>query len=209
MGGRPEAAGMKEKADVLAPENMAAKVADRAEADKLAEGKGAEDRAAVAEDMGMAAVETVLADMAGKVEMVAGASREETAVAADQAEMAAGADMAEMEERADTEGMVDRAVEQVVWAVPGRGGMAGGMGDMNLVSEDLDDPTSNCRREAGTAAGRNNSSRLYYDIRSSNSRAWESTVPDGTRDRRHFSRNIHWALAWNRILSSKALHIRP
>lgn len=85
----------------------------------------------------------------------------------------------------------------------GREDTAGGRVGMDLVSEDLDDPTSNCRREAGTAAGRNNSSRLYYDIRSSNSRAWESTAPDDTRDRGHCSRNIHWALAWNRILSSR------
>ena len=41
-------------------------------------------------------------------------------------------------------------------------------GGMDLVSEDLDDPTSNCRREAGRAAGSNSSSgRIYYDIHSS------------------------------------------
>jgi len=77
---------------------------------------------------------------------------------------------------------------------------------MDLVSEDLDDPTSNCRRVAGIAAGSNNSSssRIYDDIHSSNSCLLE-TVPGETRDSGHCSRNIHLALAWNRILSSYAL----
>ena len=111
-------------------------------------------------------------------------------------------------------------VGREAWGLPGREvadragrvALAEGRGDMDLVSEDLGDPTSNRRRRAGTAACSNSSSRLYYGIRRSNSCPLGCTAPaGGTAPARssHCSRNIHLALAWNRILSSKALRARP
>ena len=108
------------------------------------------------------------------------------------------ADMADR--RADTAGrktdmagrkadMVDRgrgalsAPGRAERALPGDTAPERDRGGMDLVLEDLDDPTSNRRRGAGTAACSSNSSRLYYGIRSSNSRAWKR--------RGHCSRNIH------------------
>jgi len=106
---------------------------------------------------------------------------------------AAGAGRADTVKKAGKAGTVDMVDRETgVWAVPDRGGM-------DLASEDLGDPTSNRRRVADMAAGSNSSSRLYYDIRSSMPRAWLS--------RGHCSRNIHWALAWNRILSLYAVKL--
>jgi len=74
-----------------------------------------------------------------------------------------------------------------------------GLEDMDLVSEDLDDPTSNCRREAGMTAGSNSSSgRIYDDIHSSSS---------SPSLRGNCPRDIRLVLAWDRILSYHAISL--
>ena len=149
---------------------------------------------------------TALADRGGMGEMAAAG------------EMAGRGDSADMADRAEKPGnsgkagrmagkagrMADKAGRgKEDLSVPGRAERvlpegARGRGDMDLVLEDLGDPTSNRRRAAGMAAcSSNSSSCLYYGIRRSNSRAWKS--------RGHCSRNIHLALAWNRILSCFAV----
>jgi len=125
-----------------------------------------------------------LAGKAGRVEKAAAGGKAGTGERAGMAADTAGREdmMAGM---AETVGKVDRAVLAVC-----RGGM-------DLVLEDLDDPTSNRRPAAGTVAC-SNSSNLYYGIRRSNSCLLGRTAAGGSS---HCSRNIHLALAWNRILS--------